>query len=169
MSRILTVLAAQVAPVAWDPAATLDRFEEHVRSVRHAFPEVGLMIFPELYLTAVDAFTDGGADDWERRVAEEIPGPLTDRVGKIAAKAKRWVGARALEKPARAGRVKNPPPGRSTSDPATTSSTPRSRSHRTETSSPRTASSSRGARTRRCGPERGPHRSSTSRTWAASA
>jgi formamidase len=74
----------------------MDRFEEHVRSARRAFPDVDLMIFPELYLTAIDAFTAGGADDWERRVAEEIPGPLTDRVGKIAAKAKRWVVAGSI-------------------------------------------------------------------------
>jgi formamidase len=94
--RILTVLSAQVAPVPWDPPATLDRFEEHVRSARRAFPEVDLMVFPELYLTAVDAFTGGGAEDWERRVAEEIPGPLTDRVGKIAAKAKRWIVAGSI-------------------------------------------------------------------------
>jgi formamidase len=96
VSRILTVLSAQVAPVAWDPAATLDRFEEHVRTARRAFPDVDLMIFPELYLTAVDGFTAGGADDWERRVAEEIPGPLTERVGKIAAKAKRWLVAGSI-------------------------------------------------------------------------
>ena len=96
MSRILTVLSAQVAPVAWDPPATLDRFEEHVRSARRAFPDADLMIFPELYLTAVDAFTAGGVDDWERRVAEEIPGPLTDRVGKIAARARRWIVAGSI-------------------------------------------------------------------------
>ena len=81
MSRILTVLSAQVAPVPWDPPATLDKFEDHVRVARRAFPDVDLMIFPELYLTAVDGFTSGGTGDWERRVAEEIPGPLTDRVG----------------------------------------------------------------------------------------
>jgi formamidase len=96
VSRILTVLSAQVAPVAWDPPATLDRFEEHVRMARRAFPDADLMIFPELYLTAVDAFTDGGADEWERRVAEEVPGPLTDRVGKIAARAKRWIVAGSI-------------------------------------------------------------------------
>ena len=54
------------------------------------------MIFPELYLTAVDGFTSGGTGDWERRVAEEIPGPLTDRVGKIAARAKRWIVAGSI-------------------------------------------------------------------------
>lgn len=96
MSRILTVLSAQVAPVPWDPPATLARFEEHVRTIRRAFPEVDLMIFPELYLTAVDAFTEGGADEWERRVAEEIPGPLTERVGKIAARAGRWIVAGSI-------------------------------------------------------------------------
>jgi formamidase len=106
VSRILTVLSAQVAPVPWDPAATLDRFEEHVRTARRAFPDVDLMIFPELYLTAVDAFTEGGTEDWERRVAEEIPGPLTERVAKIAAKAKRWIVAGSIDE--RAGdRVHN--------------------------------------------------------------
>jgi formamidase len=54
------------------------------------------MIFPELYLTGVDAFTDGGTEDWERRVAEEIPGALTERVGKIAAKARRWIVAGSI-------------------------------------------------------------------------
>lgn len=96
MSRILTVLSAQVAPVPWDPPATLDKFEDHVRVARRALPDVDLMIFPELYLTAVDGFTSGGADDWERRVAEEIPGPLTERIGKIAAKAKRWIAAGSI-------------------------------------------------------------------------
>jgi formamidase len=96
VGRILTVLSAQVAPIPWDPPATLDKFEDHVRVARRAFPDVDLMIFPELYLTAVDGFTSGGADDWERRVAEEIPGPLTDRVGKIAAKTKRWIVAGSI-------------------------------------------------------------------------
>jgi formamidase len=96
VSRILTVLSAQVAPVPWDPPATLDTFEDHVRVARRSFPDVDLMIFPELYLTAIDGFTSGGADDWERRVAEEIPGPLTDRVGKIAARAKRWIVAGSI-------------------------------------------------------------------------
>jgi formamidase len=96
VSRILTVLSAQVAPVPWDPPGTLDKFEDHVRVARRAFPDVDLMIFPELYLTAIDGFTSGGTADWERRVAEEIPGPLTDRVSKIAAKAKRWIVAGSI-------------------------------------------------------------------------
>jgi predicted amidohydrolase len=96
VSRVLTLLSAQVAPVAWDPAATLDKFEDHVRMARRAFPDVDLMLFPELYLTAVDGFTSGGSGDWERRVAEEIPGPLTDRVAKIAARAKRWIVAGSI-------------------------------------------------------------------------
>jgi formamidase len=96
VSRTLTVLSAQVAPVAWDPPATLDKFEDHVRVARRSFPGVDLMIFPELYLTAIDGFTSGGTSDWEQRVAEEIPGPLTDRVAKIAARSKRWIVAGSI-------------------------------------------------------------------------
>jgi hypothetical protein len=71
VSRTVTVLSAQVAPVAWDPPATLDKFEDHVRVARRSFPDVDLMIFPELYLTAIDGFTSGGTSDWEQRVAED--------------------------------------------------------------------------------------------------
>jgi formamidase len=96
VSRILTVLSAQVAPVPWDPPTTLAKFEDHVLVARRAFPDVDLMIFPELYLTAIDGFTSGGTDSWEQDVAEEIPGPLTDRVGKIAANANRWIVAGSI-------------------------------------------------------------------------
>ena len=46
MSRILTVVAAQVAG-SFDAAATLQKFEEEVRMLRGAFPDAGLYVFPE--------------------------------------------------------------------------------------------------------------------------
>ena len=47
MSRVLTVLSAQVAPVAWNPAATLDKFEDHDRWARSAKQDVDHMLCPE--------------------------------------------------------------------------------------------------------------------------
>jgi formamidase len=91
VSRTLTVLSAQVAPVRYDPAATLDKFEDEVQVARKAFRDAELLLFPELYVTGDDPFAPGAPPDFERETAQPIPGPLTERIGKIAARAKRWI------------------------------------------------------------------------------
>ena len=93
MSRPFTILGAQMRPVAFDPAATLDKFEAEVRRFRGAVPAADLLLFPEAYLAAEDPFAPGGRDGYAGEVAEKIPGPLTDRVGGIAASVKRWIAA----------------------------------------------------------------------------
>jgi formamidase len=94
MSRILTVLAAQVRPVPFDPAATLEKFEEEVRMLRGAFPDVDLYIFPELYLTGEHPFSRPPTGYDENPQA--IPGPLTRAVGRIAKRAGRWIVAGSI-------------------------------------------------------------------------
>jgi len=96
MSRILTVLGAQVRPVPFDPAATLDKFEDEVQMVRRSFSHADLLLFPELYLTGDDPFAPGMPPDFMAQAAEPIPGPCTERVGKIAARAKRWIAAGSI-------------------------------------------------------------------------
>ena len=93
MSRALSVLGFQLRPVAYDPAGTLDRFEGYANLARREFPGSDLYLFPELYLTGEDPFTLDPPTAFMREVAQEIPGPLTDRVGKIAAKVRRWIVA----------------------------------------------------------------------------
>lgn len=107
MSRILAILSAQVRPVAYDPAATLDKFEEEVRTATRSFREADLLLFPELYLTGEDPFTGNEPEGFTEDVAEEIPGPLTERVGKIAARAKRWIAAGSILERAQGGGVHN--------------------------------------------------------------
>jgi formamidase len=96
MSRLLTVLAAQVRPVAFDPVATRAKFEDEVARAVHDFPDVDLLLFPELYLTGDDPFTGGEPDGFGREVAEPIPGPSTDLAAKVAARAGRWVVAGSI-------------------------------------------------------------------------
>ncbi|MFB3737444.1 MAG: carbon-nitrogen hydrolase family protein [Candidatus Velamenicoccus archaeovorus] len=93
MGRLLTVLGAQVRPVSLDPAATLAKFEDEVAMARRTFPAADLYLFPELYLTGDDPFVPGAPADFVRRTAEPVPGPLTERVGKVAARAGRWICA----------------------------------------------------------------------------
>lgn len=94
MSRILTVVAAQVRPVPFDPAATLQKFEEEVRTLRGAFPDADLYIFPELYLTGEHPFVRPPAGYDEN--AQPIPGPLTRAIGRIAKRAGRWIVAGSI-------------------------------------------------------------------------
>jgi formamidase len=94
MSRILTIVAAQVRPVAFDPAATLEKFEEEVRMLRRALPDADLYIFPELYLTGEHPFTHGPSGYDEN--PQSIPGPLTRAVGRIAKHAGRWIVAGSI-------------------------------------------------------------------------
>jgi formamidase len=96
MSRPLTVLSAQVRPVSFDPQATLDKFEGEVETARRAFPRAQLLLFPELYLTGDDPFSSATVPGFEQEVAERIPGPLTERVSKIAARAQRWICAGSI-------------------------------------------------------------------------
>lgn len=101
MPATLTVLSAQARPVRWDPAATLDKLEAEVRTWRRTFPHVDLYLFPELYLTGDDPWTLAPADVG-RDAAVPIPGPLTERLGRVAARARRWLCAGSVFE--RAGR-----------------------------------------------------------------
>ena len=94
MSRLLTVVAAQVRPVPFDPAATLEKFEDEVRMLTVAFPAADLYIFPELYLTGEHPFTKAPHGYVER--PQLIPGPLTRAVGRIAKRAGRWIVAGSI-------------------------------------------------------------------------
>lgn len=93
MSERLTVLGAQMRPVPFDPAATLDKFEDEVFRFSGLIPAADLLLFPELYLAADDPFAGGGSKDYAEEVATQIPGPLTDRIAKIAARIGRWIVA----------------------------------------------------------------------------
>ena len=101
MAPTLTVLSAQSRPVAWDAAATLEKLEGLVRMHRRVFPQVDLYLFPELFLTGDDPWTLG-PPDFLHRVAEKIPGPLTEWLGALAAKTRRWLCAGSVAE--RAGR-----------------------------------------------------------------
>lgn len=86
----LTVLAAQARPVPWDAEATLAGLERSVRLWRRTFPHVDLYLFPELFLSGEDPWTPGPPDH-AQRVAEPVPGPLTERLGRLARSVGRWL------------------------------------------------------------------------------
>jgi formamidase len=90
MSRPLSVVGAQVAPVAWDALATFDAFKADLRLRRSQSPDAHLFIYPELHLSALGRRTP--PKGWTmRRAAVEIPGPLTERLGALAKELGIWL------------------------------------------------------------------------------
>jgi len=95
VSRVLSVVGAQLRPVPWDPDATLAKFGREVRTIRASFPGALLYVFPELYLTGEHPFTSAPVG-WMRATAQPVPGPLTREVGRVAKGVGRWIVAGSI-------------------------------------------------------------------------
>jgi predicted amidohydrolase len=91
MSRLLPIVAVQAAPVEWDVEATYSKFERELTELKAAFPKTKLFVFPELYLSALGPMGSTPPRDHGSSVAESVPGPLTDRLCKLAEKSDTWL------------------------------------------------------------------------------
>lgn len=107
MSRPIGILAAQVAPIAYDPAATWRKFEREVRVIAGAMPSMDLYVFPELYLHAVGSWGDDWPSGYDERVAETIPGPLTDRLCALAREVGKWLVPGSILERSESGAIHN--------------------------------------------------------------
>jgi formamidase len=104
--RTLSLAALQAAPVPRDPEATLGLLAERVRAVRAAIPHVQLVAAPELHLSAPPPILEEHSG-YAREVAVEIPGPLTEGLGRIAAESEVWLVPGSVYELAEDGRVHN--------------------------------------------------------------
>ena len=89
-SRTLSIAALQTAPVAQDLDATFERFADQARAVRRVVPHAQLLIAPELHLSAPAGLLEDDSG-WGTEAAVEIPGPLTERLGELAAETELWL------------------------------------------------------------------------------
>src|SRR6476660_6632348 len=87
--RSLFVAGLQTAGVPGDPAATLEQFEERVRSLRELFDGLELVVAPELHLMAIPPLLEDEGPPEERAVP--VPGPLTERLGALARETGLWL------------------------------------------------------------------------------
>ena len=92
MKGTLPIMAVQAAPVDWDVPATYAKFERQLVMLKKSFPQTKLFVWPELYLSALGPFgsSEQPGSSFEK-IAETIPGPLTDRLCKLAARLKVWL------------------------------------------------------------------------------
>ncbi len=91
MTRAIGIVAAQVAPVPYDPEATWRKLAHEVRVLASSMPSMDLYVFPELYLHAVGSWGDSWPKGYDERVAEPIPGPTTDRLCALAREVGKWL------------------------------------------------------------------------------
>lgn len=92
MSRPLPILAVQAAPVPWDTAATYEKFESELRTLRAEFPQTKLLVFPELYLAALGPPASRPPSAYApEAIAEPVPGPLTGRLCALARELDVWL------------------------------------------------------------------------------
>ncbi len=92
MSRSLPMVAVQAAPVAWDVEATWAKFETELRALHARLPRTRLFLYPELYLAALGPMSSRAPRGYSMQViAEPVPGPLTERLGALAAELSVWL------------------------------------------------------------------------------
>ena len=104
--RTLSLAALQTAPIAGDPAATLDRLAERAPAVRDTVPHAQLLLLPELHLSAPPPLLDERAG-YADRVATELPGPVSERLSAIAREAGLWLVPGSIYERAEDGRIYN--------------------------------------------------------------
>jgi formamidase len=87
MTRNIGIAAVQMAPVAHNPQATLEKMDGIVETAKWFIPFADMLCFPELALEGLSAFVPGG------NVSEghSIPGPLTDHLCNLAANVNKWL------------------------------------------------------------------------------
>lgn len=104
--RALSLAALQTAPVPRDPEATLGLLDHRVRALRGTVPHIRLAVLPELHLSAPPPMLEEHSG-YAREVAVEIPGPLTETLGRIAAESEIWLVPGSVYELAPDGRVHN--------------------------------------------------------------
>jgi predicted amidohydrolase len=91
MTRLFGIAGVQMSVVPWDAEATVDKMADIALNINKSFPWVNLMMFHELVVPGLVQFvTTEKADTWKKN-AEAIPGPLTDRLCRLARSLGRWL------------------------------------------------------------------------------
>jgi formamidase len=104
--RLLSIAALQISPVVHDMEATIRDFERRVGTLAETFKDLQLIIAPELHLAALGGIYDeqpGSASG----AAVELPGPLTERLGRLARESGLWLVPGSVYERAAGGGVHN--------------------------------------------------------------
>jgi formamidase len=108
MSRHLPILAVQAAPVAWDVEHTWTKFESETRELMRMFSQTRLLVYPELYLSALGPPASSPPSNWSQEaIAEPVPGEMTRRLCALARELEVWLIPGSFYERAESGAVYN--------------------------------------------------------------
>ena len=96
--RTLVIAVDQTRPVPGDPDASFKEYAGRIRAIHETFPQVQLVLHPELHLPAPAGLLDEPAA-YARHVAVDVPGPLTETRG-LARETKLWLAPGSVSKKA---------------------------------------------------------------------
>jgi formamidase len=91
MARLLGVGGVQLRVAPFDLEATWQRAARLVGQLTATWKWIDLVLLPELSLHAVTSFAESTPRDWMERVAEPVPGPMTERLGALAKRRGVWL------------------------------------------------------------------------------
>ena len=91
MSRLFGVAGVQMEVVPWDASATVDKMVDVISQVSETLPWVQMFVFHELVISGVAQFVAGQTSEPWKRIAESIPGPLSDRLCEAARQSGKWL------------------------------------------------------------------------------
>jgi len=91
MTRLFGIATVQMQVVPWDSEQTVERMEQRLRYVRRVFPWVDLVCFPELCPAGVAPIEPRPEGYRWDQTAEEIPGPLSERLAEMARRYQLWL------------------------------------------------------------------------------
>jgi len=91
MSRLLGIAGVQMSVVPWEAPATVDKMADIAINISTSFPWVQLVMFHELVVPGLVQFITPENKDWWKANAEQVPGPLSDRLCAIARRSGQWL------------------------------------------------------------------------------
>jgi predicted amidohydrolase len=91
MPRLFGIAGVQMSVVPWDASATLDKMSDVVTQVSETLPWVQMFVFHELVVSGVAQFVAGRTSEPWKKIAEPIPGLLSDRLCEIARRMGKWL------------------------------------------------------------------------------
>lgn len=91
MTRLFGIAGVQMAVSSWDAQGTVDKMSDVAVNIAKSFPWVNLVMFHELVVPGLMQFTTPDNKEWWRENAEQIPGPLSDRLCLLARRTGQWL------------------------------------------------------------------------------
>lgn len=88
--RTLAIAAVQTKPIAGDIDATWARYADQIHAIRETFPQVQLVVHPELHLSAPGLLLQEDPS-YADQAAIDLPGPLTDKLSELARQTGLWL------------------------------------------------------------------------------